>query len=821
MEDVTFGINAVSDQVDTRALTTPYKAIDVHSGVLFHCKTLPSNLKYSIVIYETKEASIESYYATTDWFTSGNTTYDSSVYQQSYAYFRVLFGSVNNNRLTEADFTGLEFEVYQKDAHYTPDVGITPSKPPYHKMHPFRFWAQKVLPTVYDDSLSYYEVLTKLTHFINECIAELDNLNTGVENTNIAFDDLQVYVNHTKNSLLETYDELQGFVNNYFDNVDTQAEIDRKLDEMADSGALSSVLSPFIPDLVTAWLNANVDPVGSAVTVDKSLTIYGSAGDSGVIGDRFDEISEVTNNEFSVEDIIYHTNARGDTYFDYRAVTPPFYSEDGIKGLAFTCTNIPSNIHWEVAIYSSADFSSFYAGTGGWRTVDTLLTSTFVQDSYRYFRIVFGTVDDSTLTAEDLVGLKMQVVQGNNALPFRDHYTAKDIVARNLVENVDNISEATYNEFNIDDVVYGMNATGGTSANRGITLPFYANDAQAGLYFKCYNIPANIKWDVEIYSSDNIATRYAGSSWITLGDYRTNEHVTTYRYFRILFGTVDDTQLTPEKLKGIKIQVVQGAVERPYVDHFTAVDSVARSLLTTPVNLRIMEYNIGHYCWGLGSSFDDIGLTPENYDEYLQKMKQFFAKTQPDILGLCEYWTWLDRAKTHAADSTLFDQFMQYKNQSEGWNALKSHYELSNNSQISLGGTGQTAMKSEVHIAGQTVGILLVHFGLTAESRSTEMTNAVSAMSGYSNAIIMGDFNTDTIADRNAVYGIAQTAGYSLANGGYFGWHNTWSYDNPRMAIDNILTKGRIKVKDYQVLTEYGSVLCSDHFPTYADVTVY
>lgn len=37
---------------------------------------------------------------------------------------------------------------------------------------PFKFWCQKVLPLVYDDSLSYYEVLCKIVHYINELIKE-------------------------------------------------------------------------------------------------------------------------------------------------------------------------------------------------------------------------------------------------------------------------------------------------------------------------------------------------------------------------------------------------------------------------------------------------------------------------------------------------------------------------------------------------------------------------------------------------------------------------------------------------------------------------
>ena len=34
----------------------------------------------------------------------------------------------------------------------------------------FRFWCQKVLPLVYDNSLSYYEVLCKVVKYINQLI---------------------------------------------------------------------------------------------------------------------------------------------------------------------------------------------------------------------------------------------------------------------------------------------------------------------------------------------------------------------------------------------------------------------------------------------------------------------------------------------------------------------------------------------------------------------------------------------------------------------------------------------------------------------------
>lgn len=42
----------------------------------------------------------------------------------------------------------------------------------------FRFWCYKVLPLVYDDSLSYYEILCKMVDYINNLI-ETDKLQNG------------------------------------------------------------------------------------------------------------------------------------------------------------------------------------------------------------------------------------------------------------------------------------------------------------------------------------------------------------------------------------------------------------------------------------------------------------------------------------------------------------------------------------------------------------------------------------------------------------------------------------------------------------------
>lgn len=45
----------------------------------------------------------------------------------------------------------------------------------------FNFWCQKVLPLVYDDSLSYYEVLCKVVDYVNKIIGDANSVIGQIE----------------------------------------------------------------------------------------------------------------------------------------------------------------------------------------------------------------------------------------------------------------------------------------------------------------------------------------------------------------------------------------------------------------------------------------------------------------------------------------------------------------------------------------------------------------------------------------------------------------------------------------------------------------
>lgn len=163
-------------------------------------------------------------------------------------------------------------------------ANFTPTLDGYSGQGAFRFWCQKVLPLVYDDSLSYMELLAKVVDYLNNTISDVATVENNVT------------------ELSNAYNELQDYVNDYFDNLDINTEVEAKIDSMVTDGTFTRLITPIvetetsrISEYVTAWLTENVTPVGSAVVVDPSLTISGAAADSKVVGDKFDEIGDVNN----------------------------------------------------------------------------------------------------------------------------------------------------------------------------------------------------------------------------------------------------------------------------------------------------------------------------------------------------------------------------------------------------------------------------------------------------------------------------------------------------------------------------------------------
>lgn len=130
---------------------------------------------------------------------------------------------------------------------YNP-INVTPSLGNTNSVQPFRFWCQKVLPLVYDDSLSYYELLCKVVDYLNKVIQDTNTLAGDVTNLHSAFT------------------QLQQFVNDYFGSLDVQEEINNKLDELVNSGRLDLLLQTFVPYVTPMMFGAKGDGVTDDTT---------------------------------------------------------------------------------------------------------------------------------------------------------------------------------------------------------------------------------------------------------------------------------------------------------------------------------------------------------------------------------------------------------------------------------------------------------------------------------------------------------------------------------------------------------------------------
>ena len=117
---------------------------------------------------------------------------------------------------------------------------------PITTLPPFKRMCMTIgeLPTSYLETMTYYEMLVWFTKYMQDTI--IPNINNNV----LAIQELQ-----------DKYIELKNYVDNYFDNLDVQEEINNKLDEMATDGSLTNLIKNYVDPIYQAYeeeINENI-----------------------------------------------------------------------------------------------------------------------------------------------------------------------------------------------------------------------------------------------------------------------------------------------------------------------------------------------------------------------------------------------------------------------------------------------------------------------------------------------------------------------------------------------------------------------------------
>lgn len=589
----------------------------------------------------------------------------------------------------------------------------------------------------------------------------------------------------------------------------------------------------YIDDCITATENAEA-AADHAVRYDVAQTLTdtqkvqartnidaSSQSDVDDLKSTFENTLGQSTNLFNPDEIKLGLNPSGTSGYPKRALSGVMAVSNPSSIKAFA---LPSNLKYCIYYYDSNLTNK--GNSGDWITNRDIKAYT---QSYPYIRISFASVNNNDLTNADFVGLKMQVNVGATVHDWQPYHWAVDHTARNNVSAVESLFERTENLFNVNGVILGMN-TAGNSGNGKRAVS--ASIPVSGTFsIKAYDLPANIKYDVNWADGVGYPTVGDVTGWVADTNVRT--YSATHPYIRVLFGSVDDTNdLTLDNFKSLKLQINLGDAIKMWQPYFVLNENV-RSDETKEIT--VLSYNLGHYAFG---ETDKYGIPNEIYNEKLLSLKRMFGRLNADIIGFQEYYRYISEYGTTPqieANAVLFDYLYQYKSDTPAQEAIKSKFPVYNTGYQQLS-TGRWYCYADCVIGGKSVYLISVHLSVGSDEtalqkRVTEADEILAIISQHERVIVFGDFNVES--DLEAIYGKFTEAGYKIGNCGFYGnyWTETTGenaeynynhYDNPQgevYYIDNIIVSNNIVVSDAKAVNVYAESV-SDHIPFMAKLRV-
>lgn len=211
-------------------------------------------------------------------------------------------------------------------------------------------------------------------------------------------------------------------VKQYLDSVDGTKNLSdvtaKKIEAMAADGTLGTVISNTgsVQSTTTNWLKQNVTPVGSAVVVDKSLSIEGAAADAKTVGGELAyNLPYFTYN--TITDCNYVTNQSNNVL------------HDAFNAAIATPTNVPNNFVTGVALWH---LFTYYVQNGFWTQYLTDGTTVYTR-SYNgtqwqlwdnisnRIRIDYNTIDGTSINTIFSNGIRtFNLLVTPKDLPFDD-----------------------------------------------------------------------------------------------------------------------------------------------------------------------------------------------------------------------------------------------------------------------------------------------------------------------------------------------------------------------------------------------------------------
>lgn len=162
---------------------------------------------------------------------------------------------------------------------FTPDYTFNGTS----TLSPFEVWCQKVLPTIYDNSLSYYELLTKVVKYLNDTMENVNDLQQDVSELNKAYNQLVSYINEFKNYSDNRMDSQDEKIENLTVAWNTfQEEMQKVIDDIPNQ----------VENAVDEYTETQAFTTKVKIAVDQSLQEAGAIPEISEINSKIGESSE-------------------------------------------------------------------------------------------------------------------------------------------------------------------------------------------------------------------------------------------------------------------------------------------------------------------------------------------------------------------------------------------------------------------------------------------------------------------------------------------------------------------------------------------------
>lgn len=185
-----------------------------------------------------------------------------------------------------------------------------------------------------------------------------------------------------QDALVKSYKELYGFINTYFDNLDVQKEINKKLDDMSREGTLLNIIKPTVTNETTKWLASNMTNPSSPA-VDKSLSVKGAAADAFMTGSLLSSLFSPNLNYFR-ENLGEGITFTDEHYIDADGavhVNRDYSYSDYIAVPSRTALQIKSGIDTFVCVYNENKEFIYGYYSSNTKTVNLLDDARFIRYS--------------------------------------------------------------------------------------------------------------------------------------------------------------------------------------------------------------------------------------------------------------------------------------------------------------------------------------------------------------------------------------------------------------------------------------------------------